>query len=64
MTKEQFDREKKFQAAMSIARAMLMRGIISERDYTEILTRFTAKFCPVFAGLYALKELPFCHAKG
>ena len=41
MTKEQFDREKKYQAALAIARAMLKKGIITEDDFviTEAILR-------------------------
>ena len=33
MTKEQFDREKKYQAALAVAREMLQKGIINEADF-------------------------------
>ena len=33
MTKEQFDREKKYQAALAVAREMLKKGVIDEADF-------------------------------
>ena len=32
MTKEQFDREKQYQAALAVAREMLQKGVIHEAD--------------------------------
>lgn len=51
MTKEQFEREKNYRVALSIAKAMLVRGLINEKDYTKINTKLIAKYCPVFGGL-------------
>ena len=45
MTKEQFDRENKYQAALAVAREMLQKGIISE-------ARLAAKFRPVLGGIF------------
>ena len=39
MTKEQFDREKKYQAALAVAREMLQKGIINEADFLRIEAR-------------------------
>ena len=41
---EFFDRLAAYKAAMSLAAAMLRRGIISERDYAEIDTIMTKKY--------------------
>jgi len=49
MTPEQFDREKKYQAALAIARAMLKRGIISEDDYAKVEEVLCVEFSP-FVG--------------
>ena len=51
MTPEQFDREKKYQAALSIARAMLRKGIINEDDYAKTEKALRVKFCP-FIGAF------------
>ena len=50
MTKEQFDREKKYQAAVAVARSMHSHGVIDEEDFRKIEARLTAKFQPVFGG--------------
>ena len=47
MTPEQFDREKKYQAALAVARAMLKSGIITEGDYAKIGEVMQEKFCPL-----------------
>ena len=51
MTREQFDREKKYQAALAVARAMLKNGIITEDDYTKTEEVLRDKFCP-FIGAF------------
>jgi len=53
MTSEQFDREKTYQAALAMARAMLDQGIISADDYIQMEAIFRLKFSPcigVFEG--------------
>lgn len=50
MTKEQFEREKKYQAALAVARAMLKKGVINEEDFLRIEANLTAKFKPVLGG--------------
>lgn len=51
MTKEQFDREKKYQAALAIARAMLQQGIIEEADFNKTEAILRDKFSP-FIGTF------------
>jgi ferredoxin len=51
MTPEQFDREKKYQAALAVARALLKNGVITEDDYDEIEDALRIKFCP-FIGAF------------
>ena len=51
MTIEQFDREKKYQAALAVARALLKNGIITEDDYAKTEEVLRAKFCP-FIGSF------------
>ncbi len=55
MTHEQFDREKKYQAALAVARRLLRQGIIDADDFnkTEVILR--QKFRP-FIGSYAPAE--------
>ena len=50
MTKEQFDREKKYQAALAVARSMLRQGVINEADLRRIEARLKEKFKPVLGG--------------
>ncbi len=51
MTPEQFDREKKYQAALAVARSMLRQGIINDDDFTKTELILREKFCP-FMGAY------------
>lgn len=51
MKKEQFVREKRYQAAVSVAKSMLAQGVISDSDFREILTILLAKYRPFFASI-------------
>jgi uncharacterized membrane protein len=51
MTPEQFEREKKYQAALAVARSMLRSGVISEDDYDKTEDVLRRKFCP-FIGSF------------
>lgn len=53
MTKEQFEREKNYGASMAVARAMLSKGLISEKEYRKIDTIFKQKYRPVIGTLNA-----------
>lgn len=57
MTAEQFEREKHYQAAMSLARTMLTDGILTPDDMRVIDTMLRAKYRPLFGGLYPSYEL-------
>ncbi len=50
MTAEQFEREKRYQAALAIARDMLRQGVIDEVDFLRVEAKLTEKFCPIFGG--------------
>lgn len=50
MTKEQFEREKKYQAALAVARSMLRQGVIDDADLQRIEARLKDKFKPVLGG--------------
>lgn len=50
MTKEQFEREKKYQAALAVARSMLRQGVINDADLVRIEARLKEKFKPVLGG--------------
>jgi hypothetical protein len=51
MTKEQFARERDYGAAVSIAKALLRAGLITEWEYRKIDTNFSRKYRPVIGGL-------------
>lgn len=50
MTAEQFEREKKYQAAVAVARSMLKKGVIDEQDFLRIEEKMREKFRPVLGG--------------
>ena len=52
MTAEQFDREKRYQAALSIARDMLRRGVLNEADFLRVEAKLAEKFRPTFGGFF------------
>lgn len=50
MNREQFDREKKYQAALAVARSMLRQNVINEKDFFHIEGKLREKFKPVSGG--------------
>jgi hypothetical protein len=54
MSQEQFDRERRYCAAMAIVRELLNAGIIATRDYRHYETILARKYSPSLAGLLAL----------
>ena len=51
MSHEQFEREKNYRVSLSIAKAMLSKGLITDRDYGKIDTILIAKYKPIIGGL-------------
>jgi len=51
MTQEQFARERDYGAVVSIAKAMLRAGLISDKEYRKIDTMFTRKYRPIIGGI-------------
>ena len=51
MTPEQFDREKKYQAALAVARTLLRQGIINDDDFDKTEAILRKKFSPLI-GVY------------
>jgi len=51
MTKEQFNREKLYQATLLIARAMLRAELILPSELTKIETNMKEKYRPLIGGL-------------
>ena len=53
MTEEQFDREKRYQASMSMFRTMLKNGLITEEQYAIIDTKMLGKYRPLLGTLFS-----------
>lgn len=53
MTEEQFDREKRYQASMSMFRTMLKNGLITEEQYAIIDTKMLGKYRPLLGKLFS-----------
>lgn len=51
MTKEQFEREKNYRSAMSLAKSLRNQKVISEEDYQKVDAFMMAKFQPILSGL-------------
>ena len=56
MTKEQFQREKMYQATMGMVRRMRSTGIISSEEYAKVEQIFLKKYKPLIGSIYA--EIP------
>ena len=57
MTSKEYQRERRYQMAMHIARQMLKNGVITEDDYKVIDTNMTARFAPIFGTLFSDNQL-------
>ena len=64
MTMEQFEREKRYQAVMSISRGMLAKGILTPDEMVVIDTMMRAKYRPLFGALYPLNPLLYKENRG
>jgi len=53
MSREQFESEKNYRVALSIAKAMLSKGLISTQEYSAINTMLIAKYSPIIGSLTA-----------
>lgn len=51
MNKQQFQREKAYGAALTIARTLLERGLITRHEYRTIKTMLIRKYRPVIGSL-------------
>lgn len=51
MNQEQFKREKNYRVSLAIAKAMLLRELITEHEYSKIDKILITKYNPVFGGL-------------
>ena len=52
LTKEQFERELNYRAALSIAKQMREGGLVTPGEFVQIDTFLRRKFSPVWGGLY------------
>jgi len=50
MTRAQFDRERDYGAALSIAKTLLRAGLVSDREYRKIDTILSRKYRPIIGG--------------
>jgi hypothetical protein len=55
VNKEQFERERRYQSAVSVARTMLRRQLITEDEFKVIDTMFLEKYRPILGGLIVAK---------
>ena len=55
MSKEQFDRERFYQATLSVARAMNRKGLITEEELAVIDTKMREKYQPLLGTLWLEK---------
>ena len=51
MTNDQFERERRYRVAISVAAGMLKQGLISEDEYGIINETMIEKYKPLFGGL-------------
>jgi len=56
VTKEQFQREKMYQATMGMVRRMRSEGLISQEEYARVEQVFLEKYKPLIGSIYA--EIP------
>ena len=57
MTKEEFDRELRYQTIMHLVRKMLSEGLIGEEEYCQIDTRYRRKYLPTTGDILSGKSL-------
>lgn len=57
MSEQDFEAEKKYQTALSLAKSMLKSGIISENEFTQIDTMLINKYRPILSMLLLGKDL-------
>ncbi|MDO4344463.1 MAG: hypothetical protein Q4C50_06625 [Eubacteriales bacterium] len=57
MDKEQFRAERLYQMSISVAKSMLKKGVISEKEFLEIDTILLKKYRPTLGTLLSGKPL-------
>jgi hypothetical protein len=56
MTKEQFDREVYFGARKNIVERMLRQGLITEREFRQLCTKYERTYRPIIGGFIGMKK--------
>ena len=56
---DQFEREKLYQATMSMFRSMLKNGLITKEQYAIIDTKMLQKYQPLLGTLFAAQPLTY-----
>ncbi len=51
MTRGQFKQEKNYRVSVAIAKVMLTKELITEKEYRKIDSMLIAKYTPVIGGL-------------
>ena len=51
MTNEQFEHERRYRVAISVAAMMMKQGLLTEDEYHMINDRMIEKYKPFFGGL-------------
>ena len=64
LTRGQFERELNYDAALSVARRMLVAGLISRAEFVRIDAILREKFSPVWGGLYHSVACLFARLEG
>lgn len=64
MTQEQLRQEMQYQLAMSLARKMLGKELLTPDDIVVIDTMLRTKYQPLFGSLYPLKPLLYKEDRG
>ena len=64
MTGEEFEREKRYQVVMHFVRRMLSEGLITEKEYCQIDTKYRSEFLPVTGDLLSGRSLLYARHRG
>lgn len=51
MSHEQLKRERNYRVSLAIAKSMLLRKLITDKEYSKINKMLIRKYNPVFGGL-------------
>ena len=51
MNEQEFRNERLYQQTMSVFQRMLSEGLLTEKEYAEIDTKMSEKYCPKYGSL-------------